>query len=185
MIPLLALGIPFSPAMAVLLGVLMIHGVDTGPMLIHNSPDVFWGVIVSMYIGNFMLVVLNVPLVGLFTTIMRTPVNYLIAGIVTLAVVGAYATNNSILDVYVLIIAGGVGYLLRKMAFDLTPIVLGLVLGPFIETRFVQSMSLAQGDPLWFLERPITSTLLVGCLIGVLLPVFRAVAKSRLRKTEA
>jgi putative tricarboxylic transport membrane protein len=171
MVPLLALGIPFSPAIAMLLGALMIHGVQPGPLLMQQRPDIFWGVVASMYIGNLMLLILNLPLVGMFTALLRIPRHILTTLIVILCVVGTFGVNNSMLDIYVLVAMGGLGYILRKLRFDLAPIILGLILGSIIETRFNQSMIFAQGNPWVLLQRPITAGLLIAGALAILLPV--------------
>ena len=170
MVPLLALGIPFAPATAMLLGALMIHGVQPGPLLMEQRPGVFWGVVASMYVGNVMLLVLNLPLVGVFANLLRTPKHLLTALIVLLCLVGTYSVNNSALDLAVLIAMGVLGYVLLKLHFDLALLVLALVLGPMMERTFRQSMILAQGNPVILLERPLTAGLLAVGLIVVALP---------------
>jgi putative tricarboxylic transport membrane protein len=170
MVPLLALGIPFAPAAAMLLGALMIHGIQPGPLLIQQRPDLFWGVVASMYIGNVMLLILNLPLVGLFTNLLRLPKHTLTLLIAILCLIGTFAVNNSTLDLFVLITMGGIGYALRKLRFDLAPIILGLILGPIIETRLIQSLIATQGDVFPLLRRPITATLLGAGLLAILLP---------------
>jgi putative tricarboxylic transport membrane protein len=180
MVPLLALGIPFSPAVAMLLGALMIHGVQPGPLLMQQKPDIFWGVVASMYIGNVMLLILNLPMVGLFANLLRTPRHILIVLITLFCLVGTYSVNNSGLDLVILVIMGALGYALRKLKFDLAPIILGVVLGPIIETRFRQSMIFVQGDVLALIRRPITGTLLAaGVLALVIPPILRAARRPR------
>jgi len=169
MVPLLALGIPFAPATAVLMGALTIHGVTPGPLFMRQCPEIFWGVVASMYIGNVMLLILNLPLVSVFASIMRLPQHLLMGTILVLCLVGTYSLNNSFLDIYILISMGMIGYVLRKLKFDMAPLILGLVLGPMMEKNFRQALFMARGD-LWFiLGRPITSLLLsVGLAIIVL-----------------
>jgi putative tricarboxylic transport membrane protein len=180
MVPLLALGIPFSPAVAMLLGALMIHGVQPGPLLMQQRPDIFWGVVASMYIGNVMLLILNLPMVGLFANLLRTPRHILIVLITLFCLVGTYSVNNSVLDLVILVIMGALGYALRKLKFDLAPIVLGVVLGPIIETRFRQSMIFVQGDVLALIRRPITATLLAAGVLALVIPaILRAARRSR------
>jgi putative tricarboxylic transport membrane protein len=186
MVPLLALGIPFSPAVAMLLGALMIHGVQPGPLLMQQRPDLFWGVIASMYIGNVMLLVLNLPLVGLFTNLLRMPKHLLTLGIALLCLIGTFAVSNSILDLFVLATMGGVGYLLRKLRFDLAPIILGVILGPIIETRLNQSLINTQGDVLELLRRPITATLLGAGLLALCVPpILRRIGRARSERRES
>ena len=133
LIPLLALGLPFGPATAMLLGGLMIHGVQPGPLFITQHPEIFWGVVASMYIGNLMLLVLNLPLVGVFASILRVPQKILMPLILMICVVGAYSVNNSILDIWVLFGTGILGYFLKKFGFNMAPLLLGLILGPMME----------------------------------------------------
>jgi putative tricarboxylic transport membrane protein len=165
-VPLMALGIPFTPAMAVVMAVLLIHGITPGPMLISEKPDLFWGVIASMYIGNFMLLILNLPLVGVFANIIRTPLYLLMPIVLLLCLVGVYSVNNSILDIYLMIGFGLMGYLLRRLKYDLAPLVLALVLGPMMERSFREAMMIGRGDLSVFLSRPISgSILLFGALV--------------------
>ncbi len=170
MIPLLALGIPFAPATAMLLGALMIHGVQPGPLMIEERPDVFWGVVASMYVGNVALLLLNLPLVGLFANLLRVPKHMLMTVVVVLCLVGAYSVNNSVLDIAVLVGMGIMGYVLRKIGFDLAPLVLALVLGPMMERTMCQTMIMANGDPSYLLSRPITVVLLLLGLTALALP---------------
>lgn len=179
MVPLLALGIPFSAASGILLAALIVQGVQPGPLLFTRHPDVFWGVIASMYIGNAALLVLNLPLVGLWVSVLRLPQSVLLAVITVIMFVGAYSVRNSLLDLGVLVIAGVVGYCLRKLQFDLAPLVLALVLGPFLERSLRQSLFLARGDLGVFVSSPITITLLVGLLLVVVLPPVLGLVRGR------
>lgn len=177
-VPLMALGIPFTPAMAVVMAVLLIHGISPGPTLISEKPDLFWGVIASMYIGNFMLLIFNLPLVGVFANIIKTPL-YLLMPIVTLlCLVGVYSINNSILDVWLMIGFGLLGYAMRKLKYDSAPLVLALVLGPMMERSFREAMMISKGDLAVFLTRPISATLLaVGVLVMALPPAIAALRR--------
>lgn len=169
-VPLMALGIPFTPAMAVVMAVLLIHGISPGPTLISEKPDLFWGVIASMYIGNFMLLIFNLPLVGVFANIIKTPL-YLLMPIVTLlCLVGVYSINNSILDVWLMIGFGLLGYVMRKLKYDSAPLVLALVLGPMMERSFREAMMIGKGDLAVFLTRPISATLLAVGVLTIALP---------------
>ncbi|MBI4609806.1 MAG: tripartite tricarboxylate transporter permease [Candidatus Rokubacteria bacterium] len=176
MVPLLALGIPFAPATAVMMGALMIHGVRPGPLLIEQRPDFFWGVIVSMYIGNFMLLILNLPLVGLFASLLRVPGRFLHPLIVLFCLVGVYSINYSVFDVWVMILFGLLGYVLRKGGFEVAPLVLALVLGPVFETSLRQSLIMSRGDLAVFLRRPLAAGLLLVALALVLTPLLRHVS---------
>ena len=161
MIPLLALGIPFAPTIALLLAALMIQGVQPGPLPMEQHPEIFWGVVCSMYLGNVALLVLNLPLVGLWVYVLRTPQPILLALILTFTMVGAYSINNSMFDLVVLVVMGIVGYLLKKLDFDMTPMILAVILGPMLEMNFRQSLFMSRGDPMIFLQRPISLAILI------------------------
>ncbi|MBU2053989.1 MAG: tripartite tricarboxylate transporter permease [Proteobacteria bacterium] len=170
MVPMLSLGIPFTPGAAMLLAALLIQGVPTGPLLISARPEIFWGVVASMYIGNVALLILNFPLVGVWTSILKIPQAILIALILLLTLVGAYAINNSMLDLVVLIVMGILGYLFRKIKFDVAPIVVALVLGPMLETTMRESLYISRGDPTIFFTRPISGTILAILAIMLVAP---------------
>jgi putative tricarboxylic transport membrane protein len=166
-VPLLSLGIPFAPPTALLLSAMMIHGVTPGPMLIKEHPEVFWGVISSMYIGNFMLLVLNLPLVGLFIHILRTPKNLLMPIILILCIVGVFAVNNSVVDLWIMLVSGIAGFFLRKAGFSVAPLVLALVIGPMMENSLRQSLMLSLGSFDIFFTQPLSRTLFI--LTGVII----------------
>ena len=183
MVPMLSLGIPFTPGAAMLLASLLIQGVPTGPTLISARPEIFWGVVASMYIGNGALLILNFPLVGVWTRVLKIPQAILIALILLMTMVGAYAINNSMLDLVVLIVMGILGYLFRKIKFDVAPIVVALVLGPMLETTMRESLYISRGDPTIFFTRPISGTLIA--LLGVFLigpPLWALIRKVRKRR---
>jgi putative tricarboxylic transport membrane protein len=168
-VPMLALGVPSGPIPAVMLGAMMVHGVSPGPLLIKNQPELFWGFVASMYVGNLVLLVLNLPLVGLFVNLLRVPYTVLYPCILVFCVLGVYAVNGSIVDVWIMLMMGLLGYVLRKLSFETAPIVLGLVLAPMIELSLRQSLAMSDGDYQIFLTRPITTTLLaVGAVLVVL-----------------
>ena len=184
-IPLLTLGIPFAPASAMLLTALLIHGVQTGPLMMVSHPDIFWGVVSSMYVGNFMLLVLNLPLIGLFVSLLRLPM-YLIGSIVALlCLVGTYAISNSVLDLWVLIISGVAGYVLRKLRFEPAILVLALALGPILERSFLQSLYLVQGEWVEIFQRPITAGMLIAGLMVLTAPVLWRLAVRRAAPPQA
>jgi putative tricarboxylic transport membrane protein len=160
-VPLLALGIPTGPVTAVLIAALLIHGVPPGPTLVNDHPNVFWGFVASMYVGNLMLLALNLPLVGVFVNLLRIPYAYLYPLIIMFCVIGVYEVNNSIVDVWIMLIMGVVGYLLKKFGFDPAPLVLGLVIAPILEMSLRQSLIMSDGGWLIFVQRPIAATLLV------------------------
>ena len=182
MVPLLSLGIPFSPATAVLLGALVIHGLQPGPLLIANQPDVFWGVIASMYVGNVLLLILNLPLVGIFVSVLRLPQYVLSTIVLLLCLVGAYSLNNSPLDLWVLVIMGLVGYGLRKLAIDPAPLIIAVVLGPIMEKTLRQTLFMAHGEWQLLVYRPLSLTLL---LIGAIVLIAPAVAGALRRRRAA
>ncbi len=164
-VPMLALGIPTGPITAVLIGALMIHGVNAGPQLVTEHPDVFWGFVASMYVGNLMLLALNLPLVGLFVTVLRIPYAYLYPLIIMFCIVGVYEVSHSVVDVYIMLIMGVLGYGLRKFAFDPAPLVLGLVISPLFEQSLRQSLIMSNGNYFIFFNRPISLGLLIVCAI--------------------
>ncbi len=181
-VPLLALGIPFAPATAVLLGALVIQGIQPGPLLMTQNPEVFWGLVASMYIGNVMLLVLNLPFIGLFVSVLRLPQSLLLSLVVLLCLVGTYSVNNSLLDLWVLVTMGLLGYVFRKLGFDPAIVILALVLGPMLERTFRQTLFMARGDWGAILSRPLTLVLLLaGGLIVVLPEFYRAACRLRAR----
>ncbi|MBI3370481.1 MAG: tripartite tricarboxylate transporter permease [Betaproteobacteria bacterium] len=159
-VPMLALGIPTGPVTAVLIAALLIHGVPPGPTLVNDHPNVFWGFVASMYVGNLMLLALNLPLVGVFVNLLRIPYAYLYPLIIMFCVIGVYEVNNSIVDVWIMLIMGVAGYGLKKFRFDPAPLVLGLVIAPMFEMSLRQSLIMSDGAWMIFLERPISLALL-------------------------
>jgi putative tricarboxylic transport membrane protein len=162
---------------AILIAVLVVHGIAPGPLLITQQPQLFWGFIASMYIGNLVLLILNLPLVGLFVSLLRIPYTYLYPVILICCIVGVYAVNHSMVEVLIMGIAGAAGYGLRKLRYDVAPIVLGFILAPMLEMAFRQSLAMSGGEYTIFLQRPITvALLLVGAAllaIGVIPAVMR------------
>jgi len=164
-VPMLALGIPTGPVTAVLMAALMVHGVPPGPSLVNDHPDVFWGFVASMYVGNVMLLALNLPLVGIFVHLLRIPYAYLYPLIIMFCIIGVYEVSHSIVDVWIMLIMGVIGYLLKKFSFDPAPLVLGLVIAPIFEMSLRQSLIMSNGDWLIFVSRPIAGTLMVAAAI--------------------
>jgi len=160
-VPMLALGIPTSPITAVLIGALMLHGISVGPTLVNEQPDVFWGFVASMYVGNLMLLALNLPLVSVFVTVLRIPYAYLYPLIIMFCIIGVYEVNNSVVDVWIMLIMGILGYALRKFEFDPAPLVLGLVISPILEQSLRQSLIMSNGNYLIFFSRPISAGLMI------------------------
>jgi putative tricarboxylic transport membrane protein len=165
-VPMLALGVPSGPIPAVMLAAMMVHGISPGPLLITQQPDLFWGFIASMYVGNLVLLILNLPLVGVFVNLLRIPYPLLYPAILVFSVVGVYAVNGSVVDVWIMAGMGALGYLLRKFDFETAPIVLGLVLAPMLEMSLRQSLALSSGSYAVFVNRPIAASML---LLGLLL----------------
>ena len=165
-IPLLAFGIPSNVVTAVMLGALMIHGVEPGPLLMRNHPDIFWGVITSMYIGNVMLVILNLPLVGLWVQLLKIPYKYLFPLILLFCLVGVYSTNNSVSDIYIMLAFGAVGYLMNQFHFEPAPFVMGMVLSSTMQDSFRQSLTMSDGSFTIFFNRPLSAIMMIfGFLI--------------------
>ena len=178
-IPLLTLGIPCNAVLAVLLGAMMIHGVTPGPLLMKNYPDLFWGVVGSMYIGNVMLLVLNLPLIGLWVQILKIPYPLLFPLIFLFCIIGAYSLNNSLVDVMIMLLFGIVGYLMQKFQYDASPLVLALVLGPMFEEALSQSLVLSKGSLGIFFSRPISATFFILSLAVLASPLILKLFKKK------
>ena len=168
-VPMLALGVPSGPIPAVMLAAMMVHGVSPGPLLIKNQPELFWGFIASMYVGNVVLLILNLPLVGVFVNLLRVPYPLLYPSILIFCVLGVYAVNGSVVDVWIMLAMGGLGYVLRKLDFETAPIVLGVILSPLIEMSLRQSLAMSDGRYAIFVERPISAALLAVAAVLLLL----------------
>jgi putative tricarboxylic transport membrane protein len=166
-VPLLTLGLPSNSVMALMLGALILYGVAPGPLLMQQRPDLFWGVVASMYVGNVMLIVLNLPLVGLWVKILRIPSCYLLPALLLFTIVGTYSIRNSVFDLYLLLACGAGGYLLRKLGFELGPLVLAFVIGDRIEATFRQSLMMGRGSFAIFLDRP--AAVAIFCVVAVVL----------------
>jgi putative tricarboxylic transport membrane protein len=164
LVPMLALGLPSGAVPAIMLAAMMIHGIAPGPLLIQEQPQLFWGVIASMYVGNAVLLILNLPMVGLFVNILRVPYSYLYPALLAFATLGVYAVNNSVVDVWIMAGSGFVGYVLRKLDFEIAPIILGLVLAPMLELNFRQSLAMSAGNYSIFFTRPIAAVMLAVAL---------------------
>ncbi|MBM3357408.1 MAG: tripartite tricarboxylate transporter permease [Betaproteobacteria bacterium] len=168
-VPMMALGIPTSPITAVMIAAVMVHGISPGPLLIQQQPELFWGFVASMYVGNVVLLILNLPMVGLFVNLLRIPYAYLYPCILCFTILGGYSVANSIVDVWIMLGMGVIGYLLRKFGYDLAPIALGLVLAPMLELSVRQSLAMSAGTYAIFVNRPIAAIMLgIGVLIVVL-----------------
>ena len=170
-IPLLTLGIPANPVMAILLGALMIHGLQPGPLLMKNAPDLFWGTVVSMYIGNGMLLVLNLPLIPLWVKVLKVPYYLLYPLILLFCLIGAYSLDNTVADIIIMIIFGILGFLMKKLRYDGAPMILALVLGQKLETSLRRSLIMSQGDFSIFITRPISLGFLITAVLLLIVPI--------------
>ena len=175
-IPMLALGIPPNAVMALMIGAMAIHGIVPGPQVMTREPGLFWGLVASMWIGNLMLVVINLPLVGIWVRLLQVPYRLLYPAILVFCCIGVYALNNSVFEVYLTLGFGVLGYLFVKLGCEPAPLLLGFILGPMMEENLRRAMRLSRGDPAIFIERPISAALLataVLLLIAVLAPSLR------------
>jgi putative tricarboxylic transport membrane protein len=159
-IPLLTLGIPPNVSLSILFGAFLIHGITPGPLLIQNNPDVFWGVLSSMYVGNVMLLILNLPLIPMWVQVLKVPDKYLYPLILLFCLIGAYSMSNSTFDVFIMILFGVVGYLFRKFEYEGAPLVLAFVLGPLLDLNLRQALLISDGSFLAFFVRPISAVTL-------------------------
>ena len=171
MIPLLTLGIAPNVVMAVLLGAFLVHGVQPGPLMLREHPELFWGVVASMYVGNVLLLVLNLPLIGLWVQILKVPYGLLFPLILLVCMIGVYGVSDNIWDVVIMLAFGGLGWLMRKTGFEAAPMVLAFVLGRLAEESLRQSLLLSRGRFAILLERPIAAAFLVATVVVIVLPV--------------
>jgi putative tricarboxylic transport membrane protein len=183
-IPLLTLGIPANATMAVIFGALLIQGVSPGPQLLSEEPELFWGVVNSMYLGNILLLIMSIPLVGLFVRILRVRATILAPITVLITLVGVYTVNNDVFDIVLVIVFGALGYLMKKLGFDPGPLVLAFVLGSLLEDSLRRSLLIFDGDATGFFTRPISGTLLVAFVLVAALPAIRALMRRRSRDKE-
>jgi putative tricarboxylic transport membrane protein len=170
-IPLLCLGIPCNVIMALLIGALMIHGVQPGPLTMTRNPDLFWGTITSMYTGNLLLLVLNLPLIGLWVKILKIPYGILYPLVLLFCIIGAFSLNNSIFEIYLTVFFGLVGYVMRKVDYEPAPLALAFVLGPLFEDSLRQALVISRGDFGIFVRRPLSLAFLLAGLGLITLPV--------------
>ena len=175
-IPLLTLGIPANAVMALMVGALIIQGIQPGPRMVEAQPDLFWGLIASMWIGNLMLLVINLPLIGMWVKLLQVPYKFLYPAILVFCCIGAYSVNNNVFDVYSTAMFAVAGYMFNKLKMEPAPLLIGFVLGPMMEEHLRRAMLLSRGDPMVFLQRPISATMLaIGAiaLIAMMLPNLR------------
>ncbi len=178
-IPMLTLGIPASGTMALMLGALMIHGIAPGPTVMTQRPDLFWGLIVSMWIGNLMLVVLNLPLIGLWVSLLKVPYRMLFPAIMTFSCIGIYSLNNSPFELYLTALFGLLGFLWMKLECSPVPLMLGFVLGPMMEENLRRAMLISRGNPLVFVTRPISLAFVIATVLIVIMMAMPALKKRR------
>jgi len=175
-IPMLTLGIPSNPVMALMIGAMIIQGIQPGPAVMTDQPTLFWGLIVSMWIGNFFLVVLNLPMIGLWVRMIMVPYHHLFPAILMFCSIGVFSLNNSDFDVYLMALFGLFGYICAKLQAEPAPMLLGFIIGPMMEEYLRRALLLSRSDPMVFIERPISATMLgmaVLAMIVVLLPSLR------------
>jgi putative tricarboxylic transport membrane protein len=187
-IPLLTLGLPSSAVMALMIGALMMQGIHPGPQLMNDKPELFWGLIASMWTGNLMLVVLNLPLVGLWAKLLTVPYKFLYPAILLICCIGVYSIHNDPLDVLIATVFGFVGYVLYRLKCEPAPLLLGFILGPLIEENLRRALLISKGDPAVFIQRPISATFLVlTALLIVLLaaPMIRSKREEVFQEEEA
>ena len=183
-IPTLTLGIPGSATTALMLGVLIIHGITPGPRLIADQPSLFWGLIMSFWIGNVLLVILNIPLIGIWIRILAVPYTLLYPAILMFLCIGVYSVNTNVFDVWMVVVMGALGYGMRLLKFPTAPLLLGFVLGPMMEAQFRRAMLMSRGDFMFFLDRPISGTILAITAL-VLAGGFFAFLRDRRRTLKA
>jgi putative tricarboxylic transport membrane protein len=178
-IPLLTLGIPPNAVMALMVGAMTIHNIQPGPQVMTSNPTLFWGLIASMWIGNVMLILLNLPLIGIWVKLLQIPYRYLYPAILVFCCIGVYTVNNSIIDVYITASFGIIGYLFFKLGCEPAPLLLGFVLGPMMEENFRRALLLSRGDFTTFVTRPLSLGLLIAAALLVVIVALPAVKKSR------
>jgi putative tricarboxylic transport membrane protein len=178
-IPLLTLGIPSNPVMALMIGAMIIHGIQPGPQIMTAKPDLFWGMIASMWVGNLLLVVLNLPMIGLWVKLLTLPYRFLYPAILLFCCIGVYSINNAVMDVYMAALFGFIGYTFLKLECEPAPLLLGFVLGPMMEENLRRALLLSRGDPAVFFTRPISAGLLAVSAFLLILMLMPAMAKKR------
>ncbi len=178
-IPMLTLGIPANPVMALMIGAFIIQGIVPGPNVATERPELFWGIIASMWVGNFMLVVLNLPLIGLWVRVLRVPYYMLFPAIMAFSAIGVYSINSNVFDMYSVAVFGFIGYVFFKLGCEPAPLLLGFVLGPMLEEHLRRAMIISRGDPMIFLNRPISLGLLIVAVLALVIVFLPNVAKKR------
>ncbi|MGB9700635.1 MAG: tripartite tricarboxylate transporter permease [Thermodesulfobacteriota bacterium] len=173
MVPLLTLGIPSTGVSAVLLAALMLYGLRPGPLLFQKNPELVWGLIASLYIGNFLLLIINLPLISIWVKMLKIPFPILLPFILVIAITGTYATNNSVTEVYISLIFGVIGYFMKRADLPAAPVIMGIVLGPLLETHFRRALIISNGSYTTFFTHPISAIFLCAAVISILYPILR------------
>jgi TctA family transporter len=179
-IPMLTLGLPASGVMALMLGALTIQGIQPGPAVMTQRPELFWGLIASMWIGNLMLVVLNLPLIGVWVRLLKVPYRLLFPAIMAFSAIGIYSVNNSSFEIYLAALFGVIGFVWLKLGCNPAPMLLGFVLGPMLEENLRRALLMSRGDPSVFVTRPISLGFLLATLLILLVMIAPAVRRRRL-----
>ncbi|WP_120006640.1 tripartite tricarboxylate transporter permease [Nesterenkonia muleiensis] len=185
MVPALLLGLPFSATLAMMLAAMQVHGIAPGPLLIDRNPELFWSVIAALFVCNIMLVIINVPLVGVWIRVVRTPVYLLAPAILLLGAIGVYSVNTNLIDLRLMVLVGVIGYILRKANFSIASMLIGLVLGSLVEQYFLEGMAMGAGDPRYFLSTPLAAVLWSVVILTISAPLLsQAVARLRRGRSE-
>ncbi|MEO0278384.1 MAG: tripartite tricarboxylate transporter permease, partial [candidate division WOR-3 bacterium] len=175
---------PPNPILAILLGALMIHGVQAGPLLMQRNPEIFWGVIASMYVGNIMLLILNLPLIGLWIKLLKVPYRLLMPLILLCCLVGCYAVNSNPAEIFIMAVFGFIGYILRRLRYEPAPLIIAMILGPLMEANFRNSLIMSDGSFMIFLTRPVSAVLLAISAFLFFTAGLSAYKKTKKRITE-
>jgi putative tricarboxylic transport membrane protein len=176
---MLTLGIPSNAVMALMVGAMIIQGIEPGPEVMSKRPDLFWGMVASMWVGNLMLLVINLPMIGMWVSLLKVPYRLMFPAILLFCCIGVYTLNGSTFEVLMAAFFGLMGYGLLKLGFEPTPLLLGFVLGPLMEENLRRAMRFAQGDPMVFVQRPLSATLLALAALLLVLVILPSVRKKR------
>jgi putative tricarboxylic transport membrane protein len=178
-IPLLTLGIPSNPVMALMMGAMMIHNIQPGPQIVINQPELFWGMIASMWVGNLMLVVFNLPLIGMWVKLLSVPYRFLFPAILLFCGIGIYTLSYNTFDIYLAVLFGFLGYLFVKLECEAAPLMLGFILGPMMEESLRRALLISRGDPAVFLTNPISLCMLIAATLLLGIVIMPAVRRKR------
>ena len=178
------MGIPSNSLMALMIGAMMIHGIQPGPLVIQNQPNMYWGLVASMWIGNLMLVIINLPMVRMWASLLKLPYRMLFPAIIMFCCVGAFASANNTFNIWLMIIWGLVGYFFKKIGISAAPMILGYVLGPMLEENFRRAMFISDGSLLVFVQRPISAVLLAVTVILLVILLIPSVKRVRDTATQ-